>query len=91
MHGRMGSQMREWEGEERRTKPHEYELREIIRDELRPMKYQQEQIRKEQTAISEKIHEWEIGAKWFRVFIIGTVGLVTGGATLWEWLRSHVK
>jgi hypothetical protein len=92
MHGGMGSTMNdEWQGEERRTMPHEYQLREIIRDELRPIRYQQEQLRKEQAEITTKILEWELGAKWFRVFIIATVGLVTTGAAVYEWLRAHIK
>lgn len=81
----------EWQGDERRTMPHEYQLREIIRDELRPVRYEQAELRKQQAEISSKIADWESGAKWFRVFIIGTVSLITMGATAWEWMRGHVK
>jgi hypothetical protein len=88
----MGSEMSdEWQGEERRTMPHEYQLREIIRDELRPVRHQQEQLRKEQAEITTKIMEWELGAKWFRIFIIGTVGLISMGAAAWEWARGHIR
>ena len=83
--------MSDWDGEERRAMPHEYDMRTIIRDELRPIQYQQAEMRKEQAEIRAKINDWESGARWFRVFIIGTVSLVSMGAALWEWARAHVK
>lgn len=82
----------EWDGvTERRSRPHEYELRTIIREELTPIQRQQAEMRKAQIEIEKKINEWEIGAKLFRMFIIGTVGLVTAGTALWEWMRAHIK
>lgn len=75
----------EWDGiTERRGRPHEYELRNIIREEIEPIKRNQE-------TIQEKIKEWELGAKWFRIFIIGTVGLVTMLAGIYEWMRTHIR
>jgi hypothetical protein len=82
----------EWDGiTERRGRPHEYELRNIIREELTPIQRQQQEMRHAQIEIQDKIKEWELGAKWFRVFIIGTVGLVTTAAAIYEWLRTHVR
>lgn len=83
--------MNDWNGEERRVNSAELQLREIIRDELRPVRHQQEQLRKEQAEITTKIMEWELGAKWFRIFIIGTVGLISMGAAAWEWARGHIR
>lgn len=76
--------MGEWDGIERRGKPHEYEFRQIIREEIQPLK-------DNQADIQEKIREWELGARWFRLFIIGTVGLVTMLAGVYEWMRHHLK
>jgi hypothetical protein len=81
----------EWDGIERRTKPHEYELRSIIREELTPIQRQQQEMRKAQIDIQDKIREWELGAKWFRYFIMGTVGIVTVAAGAYEWLKDHLK
>lgn len=76
--------MSEWDGHERRNKPHEYELRSIIREEIEPLKRNQE-------VIQDKIKEWELGARWLRIFIIGTVSLVTAFAAMYEWMKDHVK
>jgi hypothetical protein len=74
----------EWDGIERRNKPHEYEFRRILREEIEP-------VRETQRELERKIAEWELAAKWFRVFIIGTVGLVTALVGIYEWLRVHLK
>lgn len=68
-------------GEDRRTYA---EIREIIREEIKPLQDNQE-------AIKAKIAEWESGARWFRVFIIGTVSLVTAAAALYEWIKDHIR
>ena len=83
--------MAEWDGIERRNRPHEYELRSIIREELTPIQRQQQEMRKAQIDIQDKIKEWELGAKWFRLFIIGTVSVVTLAAGAFEWIRTHIK
>lgn len=80
--------MAEWDGKERRTYS---ELREVVREELTPLQRKQDEMRKAQIKIEDKIAEWESGARWFRVFIIGTVGLVTAAATAYEWLKEHIK
>lgn len=74
----------EWDGKERRGKPHEYEFRSIIREELEPIRQKQEEI-------DDKITEWELAAKWFRMFIIGTVTLVGMIAGAYEWVRHHLR
>lgn len=71
----------EWKGQERRSYA---EIREIIREEIKPLQDNQETIKA-------KIAEWESGARWFRVFIIGTVSVVTLAAGAFEWLRTHLK
>jgi hypothetical protein len=81
----------EWDGIERRNKPHEYELRSIIREELTTIERQQIEMRKAQIGIEKKITEWEIAAKLFRYFVIGTVSVVTVFAGAVEWLRAHIK
>ena len=73
--------MAEWDGKERRGYA---ELREVVREEIEP-------LRKNQETIQAKISEWESGARWFRVFIIGTVGLVTMAVSAYEWLKDHIK
>jgi len=84
--------MTDWDGEERRKPQADYSfVREIIRDELMTIKYQQDKLLREHSEIAQKIQNWEAGAKWFRVFIIGTVGIVTATAAAWEWMREHVK
>lgn len=83
--------MNDWSGEERRVVPYEYDFRKVIRDELRPIQEKQEELFKAQTKIERKISDWESGAKWFRVFIISTVGLASMGAAAWEWAKAHVK
>jgi len=76
--------MSEWDGEERRNKPHEYEFRRILKEELEP-------IQANQAEIQEKIREWELAAKWFRIFVIGTVTLITMIAGAYEWMRHHLR
>lgn len=77
--------MDEWDGvTERRNRPHEYEFRKILREEIEP-------VRNTQRELERKIAEWELAAKWFRLFIIGTVGLVTMAVGVYEWLRVHLK
>lgn len=73
--------MAEWDGKERRGYA---ELREVVREEIEP-------LRKNQELIQAKIAEWESGARWFRVFIIGTVSIVTAAAAAYEWLKDHIK
>ena len=73
--------MAEWDDKERRGYA---ELREVVREEIEP-------LRKNQELIQAKITEWETGARWFRVFIIGTVSLVTMAAAAYEWLKDHIK
>ena len=70
-----------WNGQERRNYA---EIREIIREEIKPLQDNQETIKA-------KIAEWESGARWFRVFIIGTVSVVTMAAGIYEWLKDHLK
>ena len=81
----------EWDGIERRQRPHEYELRAIIREEMTPIQRQQIEMRQAQIDIEKKIGDWEAGARWFRIFIIGTVSVITALAGLYEWLRHHIK
>lgn len=82
----------DWDGiTERRHRPHEYDFRVIIREELTPIQRRQDEMRKAQIEIEKKIGDWESGARWFRVFIVGTVSLITAGAAVWEWMRTHVK
>ena len=76
--------MGDWDGTERRSKPHEYEFRRILREEIEP-------LRETQRELERKINEWELAARWFRIFIIGTVGLVTAAAGAYEWLKHHLK
>lgn len=83
--------MADWEGEERRQLPHEYQLRSIIREELTPIQRQQAEMRQAQLQVERKINEWELGAKWFRIFIVGTVGIVATAAGIWEWMRTHLR
>lgn len=73
-----------WDGEEHRGRPHEYESRQILREEI-------ESIRETQRRLEAKVSEWELAAKWFRIFIIGTVAVVTTLAGLYEWIRLHLK
>lgn len=73
--------MAEWDGKERRGYA---ELREVVREEIEP-------LRKNQELIQAKIAEWESGARWFQVFIIGTVSIVTAAAAAYEWLKDHIK
>lgn len=80
--------MAEWDGKDRRNYS---DLREVVRDELMPIKEQQAEMRRAQIIIEKKIGEWESGARWFRVFIIGTVSLVTAAAAAYEWLKDHIK
>ena len=74
----------EWDERERRNKPHEYEFRSIIREEIEP-------IRETQRRLEAKVNEWELAARWFRVFIIGTVAVVSALIGAYEWLRVHLK
>ena len=74
----------EWDGRERRNKPHEYEFRRILREEIEP-------IRATQREMERKILEWELAARWFRIFIIGTVAVVTTLVGVYEWIRLHLK
>jgi len=83
--------MSEWDGDERRRTPHEYELRTIIRDELRDIRTQQLEMREAQQQIEQKIRDWETGASWFRAFVISAVGTVAALAAAWEWMRENLK
>jgi hypothetical protein len=74
----------EWDGRERRNRPHEYEFRNIIREEIEP-------LRETQRRLESKISEWELAAKWFRLFIIGTVTFIGLVAGAYEWLKDHLK
>lgn len=74
----------EWDGIDRRKKPYEYELRSIIREELKPVRDKQEEI-------EAKITEWELAAKWFRLFILGTVACVGTLIGVYEWVKDHLK
>lgn len=76
--------MDDWDGVDRRIKPHEYELRSIIREEMAP-------IKKNQADIQRKIAEWELGAQWFRKFVMGTVAIVGFAAAAYEWLKEHLR
>ena len=76
--------MDDWDGVERRNKPHEYEFRRILREEIEP-------IRKTQRDLERKVAEWELAAKWFRVFILGTVGFVAMLAGVYEWVRHNLR
>lgn len=78
----------EWDGKERRTYN---EMREVIREELKPIQHRQQEMREAQIEIERKIQDWESGAKWFRAFILGSVGLFTAGVAVWEWVKEHVK
>lgn len=74
----------QWDGQERRVKPYEYQMRNIIREELKPIVHEQERI-------SKKIENWEFGATIFRYFILATVGAATVGASVYEWAKEHLK
>lgn len=74
----------EWDGVDRRKKPHDYELRGIIREELASIKEKQDEI-------EDKINEWELVAKWFRMFILGTVAFVGTLIGVYEWVKDHLK
>lgn len=76
--------MDEWDGHERRNRPHEYEFRTIIREEIEP-------LRETQRRLEAKVSEWELAARWFRIFIIGTVSVVGMLAGAYEWLRHHLR
>lgn len=74
----------EWDGQERRTKPHEYEFRRILREEIEP-------LREAQYELERKVTEWELAAKWFRAFILGTVGIAASVVAAYEWVKDHLK
>jgi hypothetical protein len=81
----------DWSGEERRTRLYDYEFRAVIREELQPIQQKQYEMREAQLKLEQKVTEWEMGAKWFRIFIIGTVSFITVAAGAWEWIRTHIK
>jgi hypothetical protein len=81
----------EWDGIERRTKPHEYELRSIIREELTTIERQQIEMRQAQINIERKVTEWELAAKWFRIFVVATVAGASVLVGIWEWARTHIR
>ena len=62
----------------------EARLRDVLRDELTPIRDTQEEINR-------KIAQWEFGAAIFRWFIVGTVGAVTVLAGAFEWAKTHLK
>lgn len=74
----------EWNGEDRRRKPYEYQMRQIIQEELKP-------IVKVQADIQKKIDNWEFGSVVFRNVFIGAMSLIGFLIGLWEWFRAHVK
>lgn len=74
----------QWDGIDRRQQPHEYQMRAIIREELKP-------VIEEQHAINEKIASWEFGASIFRYFILTTIGLIATAASIWEWAKEHLR
>ena len=78
----------EWGGRERRTYS---ELREVVRDELKPIRQRQDEMREAQIEIERKITEWETAAKWFRIFVLGTVALVAALVKMYEWMADHLK
>lgn len=80
--------MGEWDGKERRTYS---ELREVVRDELKPIRQKQDEMREAQMEIERKITEWETVAKWFRIFVLGTVALVAALVKMYEWMADHLK
>lgn len=73
--------MAEWDGKERRGYA---ELREIIREEIQPLKDNQD-------TIQAKIAEWEVATKWLRYFIIGTVAFISAALKVYEWIKNHIQ
>lgn len=80
--------MAEWDGNDRRSYG---DLRDVVKEELAPIKEQQAEMRKAQILIERKITEWELASGLFRKFIIGTAGIIAAGAGAYEWLRDHIK
>ena len=83
--------MAEWDGIERRNRPHEYDLRSIIREELTTIERQQIEMRQAQINIERKVTEWELAAKWFRIFVVSTVAVASVIVGIWEWARTHIR
>ena len=73
--------MAEWDGKDRRQYA---ELREVIREEIQPLKDNQD-------TIQAKIAEWEAAAKWLRYFVIGTVAFVSAAIKVYEWTKDNLK
>lgn len=80
--------MAEWDGKDRRGY---VELREVVREELAPIKDQQAEMRRAQILIERKITEWELASSLFRKFIIGTALFISGAIGLYEKVKDHIK
>lgn len=85
--------MSDWDGKERRERPHRYEILDVLREELdaRDARFlaRLDRITESQDEIKTKIKSWETGAAIVRWLAISTVAVVSGGLALYEKLRNH--
>lgn len=83
----------DWDGRERRERPHRYEILDVLREELdaRDARFlaRLDRITENQDEIKTKIASWEAGAAIVRWLAISTVAVVSGGLALYEKVRNH--
>ena len=48
-------------------------------------------MRQAQIGIERKVTEWELAAKWFRIFVVSTVAVASVLVGIWEWARTHIR
>lgn len=72
-----------WEGPDQ-TIPTPHEVRELIRKEL-------ESRDQKITALELEVDRWKTASTVVRWGVITTMGVISAGATVWEWAKEHIR
>ena len=78
----------EWDGDERRRRPHEYEFRQVLREEL---DRRDERIDARLAPVEEKLDvilTTAAAVKWTVLVVVSAIGTL---AAVYEWLQKHLK
>ena len=78
----------EWDGIERRNKPHEYEFRSILREELDRRDLRMDARIKPMEEKLDLIMHTAGAVKWTILVVVSVIGTVAG---MYEWLQRHIK
>ena len=78
----------DWDGIERRARPHEYEFRAILREELDRRDIKLDARIKPMEEKLDLIMHTSAAVKWTVLVIVSAIGTLAG---IYEWMQRHIK